>query len=125
MLKVLINNCPPEQISKNFKGFKVISDIQIFKILNEEEAFNSGSFCFNDMEKFADAIVQASDQEDILIHSFNIQLLNWFSDEIAKQSFIAFLNEKFINFFEIKKNLEKIGFLGPGEVISRFDFKDY
>lgn len=127
MLKVIVNVCPSAKL-KEIAGESsvVLTDADLYKILNGEEKFGPFMYEQSNIEGLVDAIVEASKIKDVVIHSFNPGLLNWFEDSVAISSFYV-LNEQGEPelLFSYKSMLEKLEALGPGEAVVDTDFKRF
>ena len=91
-----------------------------------EEKFGPFTYDQNSIECLVDAIVEAGKVKDIVLHTFNPGLLNWFEDSVAISSFYV-LNEQGEPelLFGYKSMREKLDALGPGEAVSDTDFKRF
>lgn len=127
MLKVIVNVCPSARL-KEIAGESsvVLTDSDLYKILNGEEKFGPFMYEQSNIEGLVDAIVEASKVKDIVLHTFNPGLLNWFEDSVAISSFYV-LNEQGEPelLFSYKSMLEKLEALGPGEAVVDTDFKRF
>lgn len=127
MLKVIVNVCPSDKI-KEIAGDSgiILTDADLYKILNEEVRFGSFKYSNVNIENLTDAIVEESHHKDIVIHTFNPGFLNWFVDDVAVSSFYL-INDKGEDelLFSYKALLEKLSFMGPGEVVVDTDFGNF
>lgn len=124
MLKVIVNACPTRKIKEMASLDSILlTDAEIYKILNEEVEFDLKKYSFNDMESFVDAVVEKSKDKNIIVHTFNPQFLNWFKDDVAKETFFI-LNERgeLKKIFDFEKVNKKLELFGPGEAVSDTDF---
>lgn len=127
MLNIIVNSCPKAKIKENFSEKDIfLNDGDIYKVLNGEEKFKEKSFSYEKMDLFVDALVATSVSENIIIHTFNPLVLNWFHDNVAIDAFIM-LNEsgEFIKIFSIERMLEKLKYMGAGEAVCDTDFSNF
>lgn len=126
MLKVIIGAFTKEQKKKMIEETKsiLITDVELYHVLNgEDETINAS---FDDYEKIADSIYEKSKTENIILHTFNPLFHNYFSDEVAIESFL-FFDEKTNSFkkvFENEQLKKKLSALAPGDAISDVYFKE-
>lgn len=127
MLKVIVNVCPSTKL-KEIAGESsvVLTDAELYKMLNGEEKFGPFMYAQGNIESLVDAIVETSKSKDIVIHTFNPGLLNWFEDNVAISSFYV-LNEQGEPelLFSYKRMLEKLEVMGPGEAVVDTDFQRF
>jgi len=127
MLKVIVNVCPSAKL-KEMSGESgvILTDAELYKMLNGEEKFGPFMYDQSNIEGLVDAVVEASKVKDIVIHTFNSGLLNWFEDNVAISSFYV-LNEQGEPelLFSYKHMLEKLDCMGPGEAVSDTDFERF
>ena len=120
MFFVIINRCEKEHIEyfKEKNNIEIfINDQDIYSILNSEKEFNGKIQSLNKIEDFADQIVGLAEEKNILLHTFNPLLLNFFEDEVARNSFFEKKKDgSFVKFFE--KNEYKLEVMNPGEAVS-------
>lgn len=125
MLTIIVSKCKREVIDSMVKDFDIfISDKDIYPILNSESYFNGKEYSFYDIESFADEIVRISKEKKVLIHTFNPLILNFFEDDIARESFFIIKNkDKLIKFFDDERINEKLMCMNPGEAVvdTKFD----
>lgn len=127
MLKVIVNVCSSAKL-KEIAGESsvILTDAELYKVLNGEEKFGPFMYDQSRIEGLVDAIVEASKVKDVVIHTFNPGLLNWFEDNVAVSSFYV-LNEQGDPelLFSYKRMLEKLECMGPGEAVSDTDFERF
>lgn len=125
MLTIIVSKCKREVIDSMVKDFDVfISDKDIYPILNSESYFNGKEYSFYDIESFADEIVRVSKERKVLVHTFNPLILNFFEDDIARESFFIIKNkDKLIKFFDDERINKKLMCMNPGEAVvdTKFD----
>jgi hypothetical protein len=126
MLKVIINKCPKDIMKNIVNNYHIIlTDKEIYPILNSEECFNGKKYSFNKIEDFVDEISRLGNEKNVLIHTFNPLILNFFEDNIAKESFIIIKNSgDFIKFFDNENSKIKLECMGPGEAVIDTKFED-
>lgn len=127
MLKVIVHVCPSEKLEEIAgESSVVLTDAYLYKMLNGEEKFGPFMYDQSSIEGLVDAIVETSKVKDIVVHTFNAGLLNWFEDNVAVSSFYV-LNEQGEPelLFSYKRMLEKLDCMGPGEAVSDTDFQRF
>lgn len=128
MLIVIINKCKNSIIKSIEKELEIditITDKNIYSILNSEIDFNGKKHSLYKIEKFVDEIVNVSNSKRVLLHTFNPLILNFFEDEVAKNSFVTTIDGiNFTKFFENEKNKSKLECMGPGEVVIDTKFEE-
>ncbi|WP_210499240.1 hypothetical protein [Vibrio crassostreae] len=73
ILKVLVNCAPSDAISTHFHDFEVITDVELFPILNGSTPFMEKKFNHESYAELAETIEKYAlgDKKKVLIHSFN------------------------------------------------------
>lgn len=124
MLTVIINKASKNDyslFSDEGKIVNLINDIFLFKIFNGEENFLNKKYNFTEIENLIDDIVSFYEDNNVILHTFNPLVLNYFTDEVAVKTFyFKNKNNEFEKFFDDKEKMNKLDMMGPGEVVSYY-----
>lgn len=124
MLKIIVNRCEPSKIKEIVSENDIfMSDADIYRVLNGETTFKGNTYLYEKMELLVDALVAASVNENVVIHSFNPLFFNWFHDNVAIDAFMMLDNSgKFVKIFSFERMLKKLEVMGAGEAVCDTDF---
>lgn len=123
MLKVIVNKY--RGIKECSKGSMLITDADFYDFLNSEKTFNGQLYTDTRMEQLIDDIIDYSIEKDVVIHTFNALLLNFFKDEDAIKSFYYFDGTELKQFFGHPYTLNKLSILGCGEAVCDTDIEAF
>lgn len=124
MLKVIIGRCQEKRLdSLKTENQLFLDDHSFYDILNNDKKFEDKNYYYERIDILVEKITASSKEKDILIHTINPLILNWFDNETAIESFY-FLNNKgdFVKFFNDEYMISKLESMGPGEIIAAHDF---
>lgn len=126
MLKVIVGLFSKEQkeILTKMHNAILITDLEIYNVLNGED--ETIDVYFDDYEKLVDAIYEQSKTENIILHTFNPLIHNYFEDEVAIESFFFFNNKTgdLEKLFDNEKLKRKLNSLAPGDAITDVFFRE-
>lgn len=132
-LKVLVNCAPSDSILTYFHDFEVITDVELFPILNGTTPFMEKKFNHESYDELAKAIEKYTLDGDkkVLIHSFNPLVHNFLEvgndkepsgyvtdvDGCAKRFVIYTGDNEFISLLDIPTVRKKLDVMSIGEAI--------